>query len=206
MLRCRVADIGAPSIARIARRKAAHDAIASHLGDDGSGGDREAEGVSVDDCLHGAIDRRGDVAVDERDVRADAEDGDGARHRQQGGAQDVDAVDFGHTRRTDPDMRGPATGASPQRTVAGLAFIDAQQLRIVEPVAQRFREAAGIENHSRGDHRPGKRPAPGLVNAADQPRAAPFDLEIRHRPLPLRLVPQSVSAGQAGSASASVSV
>jgi len=58
------------------------------------------------------------------------------------------------------------------------------QEQYVEAVAQRFRKAAVIENHRRGDHRPGKRPAPGLVNAADQPRAAPFDLEIRHRPLP----------------------
>ena len=206
MLRCRVADIGAPSIARIARREAAHDAVAGHLGDDGSSGDREAESISVDDRLHGAIDRRGDVAVDQCDIGAHAEDSDGARHCQQGGAQDVDAVDFGHTRRADPDMRGPASGASPQCAVAGLAFLDAQHLRIVEPVAQGFREAAGIENHRRGDHRPGKRPAPGLVDAADQPRAAPFDLEIRHRPLPRRLVPQRVSAGQGGSACASVSV
>src|ERR1700730_14643174 len=75
VLRCRVADIGAPSIARIAWCEAAHDSVAGHLGNDGSGGDREAEGVSVDDRLHRAIDRRGDVAVDQCDVGAYAEDG-----------------------------------------------------------------------------------------------------------------------------------
>jgi hypothetical protein len=129
------------------------------------------------------------LAVDQCDVGAHAENGDGACHRQKRGAQNVDTVDFGHTRRTDPDMRGPASDAPPQCAVAGLAFLDAQHLRIVEAVAQGFREAAVIENHRRGDHRPGKRPAPGLVNAADQPRAAPFDLEIRHRPLPRDVVP-----------------
>ena len=63
---------------------------------------------------------------------------------------------------------------------ARLALFDAQHFRIVEPVAQGLREAAGIENHRRGDHRPGERPAPGFVDPADQPRAAPLDPEIRH--------------------------
>ena len=70
MLRCRVADIGAPSIARIARGEAPHDAIAGHFGNDGSCRDRKAKGVSVDDGQDGTIDRRSNVAVDQRNIGA----------------------------------------------------------------------------------------------------------------------------------------
>ena len=95
-------------------------------------------------------------------------------------------------------MRGPASDAPPQGAVACFAFLDAQHLRIVEPVAQRFREAAEIENHSRCDHRPGKRPAPGLVDAADQPRAAPLDPEIRHPNSPRGLCHKGANRARAG--------
>ena len=104
----------------------------------------------------------------------------------------------GDARRADADTGGAAIDAPPQRAVAGLALLDAQHLRIVEPVAQRFREAARIENHRSGDHRPGERPAPGLVDAADQPRAAPLDLEIRHPSPPGGLCHKGAGRASAG--------
>ena len=44
------------------------------------------------------------------------------------------------------------------------------------PAAHRHREPA----HRSRDHRPGKRPPPGLVDAAHQPLAPAFKREIRH--------------------------
>src|SRR5205085_4158660 len=49
MLRRRIADIGAPSIGRIARGETAHNAVARHFSDDGRSGDREAQSIAVDD-------------------------------------------------------------------------------------------------------------------------------------------------------------
>src|SRR5262249_12663332 len=44
-----------------------------------------------------------------------------------------------------------------------------------------------VENHRCGDHRAGQRPPAGLVDPADQSRAAPLDPEIRHSLSPLGL-------------------
>ena len=127
-----------------------------------------------------AGDGRGDAAVDERDIGADPEHVHGARHRQQRRAQDVDAVDFVHAGRADPDPRGSAIDAPPERAVAGLALFAGQHLRIVELVAEHLRETAGVENHGSRDYWSGERSPPGLVDAAHQPLAPAFKREIRH--------------------------
>src|SRR6266436_2094946 len=75
-----------------------------------------------------------------------------------------------------------AIDALPERAVAGLALFAGQHLRIVELVAEHLRETAGVEDHRSCDHRPGKRPPPGLVDAAHQPLAPAFKREIRHAP------------------------
>ena len=54
--------------------------------------------------------------------------------------------------------------------VQALALEGGQLLRIVEPVGI----APALEHHRRDHHRPGERPAPGLVDAGDQPRALPL--------------------------------
>ena len=191
----RISDIGLPAISRVARCQAAHDAVACYLGDDGGGSDREAERVAFDDGLHCNGDGRRDAAVHERHIGADPEHVDGARHRQQTRAQDVDAVDFVRARGTDPDPRGSAIDTLPQRAVAGLALFAGQHFRIIELVAKHLRETAGVEDHRSRDHRPGKRPPPGLVDAAHQPLAPAFKREIRHAPL---LVPCGGRFGKRG--------
>src|SRR6516165_1072853 len=75
----------------------------------------------------------------------------------------------------------PALAAPPERTVAGLALGPGQHFRIIEPVTQHFREPAGLEDHRSGDHRPGQRPSPDLIDAAHQSLALTLDREIRHR-------------------------
>ncbi len=183
----RVADIGLPAVPRIARRQIAHDPVAGHLGDDRGRGDRKAQRVTLDDGLHRAADGRRDGPVDQRDIGADPEPGDRARHRQQGRAQDVDAVDLARARRADPDARAAAVDAAPQNPPARLALLRRQCFRVVEAVAQRLGQPPRVEDHRGGDHRPGERPPPGLVDAAHEPLAAPLDREIRHRPSRRRL-------------------
>ena len=71
-----------------------HDVVASDLGDDASGGDRERDRVALDD----AIVRVGELAeresVDEAVVGRFAEALDRAAHGEVGGLEDVDSVDF----------------------------------------------------------------------------------------------------------------
>ena len=195
VLACRISDIGIPAISWVAQCQAAHDAVACYLGDDGGGSDREAQRIAFDDVLDCGGDGRGDGAVDKRHIGADPEHVHGARHRQQRRAQNVDAVDFVHAGRADPDPRGSAIDALPERAVAGLALFAGQNLRIVELVAEHLRETAGVEDHRSRDHRPGKRPPPGLVDAAHQPLAPTFKREIRHAPL---LVPCGGRFGKRG--------
>jgi len=185
----RVADIGLPAIAAIPSRECAHDAVARDLGDDRRRCNRKAEAVALYDRLHGAWERRRDITVDEGHVRTDLERSDSPRHRQQCRAQNIDAVDFTRTRGPDPDLCSAAIDAASERPPAGMTLFGSQHLRIVEPLVQGSREAAWVEDHCGGDDRPGERPAPSLVDAADDPFAAPFNREIRHRPSEERLLP-----------------
>ncbi len=180
MRRRRIADIGLPAVNRIARRKAAHDPVARHLGDDGGSGDREAERIPFDDGLHGAGQRRSNAAIDEGDIGPNSEHRHRPGHRQQGRTQNVDAVYFGDAGRRDADPGCTAIGTTPQGAVAGFPIFDSEHFRIVEPVSKCFRKTPRVENHRCGDYWPGERSTSGLVNPADEPCAAPFDLEIRH--------------------------
>jgi len=192
----RVSDIGLPTITRVTGCQTAHDPIARDLGNDRGRGDREAERVALDHGLHGAGNRRCNSSVDERGIRAYRQHRHGARHRQQSRTQDVKAVYFGHARRADPDTGGTAIGASPERLIADFTLLPGQHLRIIKLAAQHFRKAAGLEDHRSGHHRPGERPASGLVDAAHQPVTLPLDREIRHPPPPPTLVPRDRVAGK----------
>src|SRR5258708_238804 len=93
-----------------------------------------------------------DIAVDQGDVGGQAQRGNGAGHRAQTGAQDVDPVDLADAGGAHADF-----GAGEQRAAADLARLAGQYLRIVELAAQQAAEAAAVEDHRGGDHRPGER-------------------------------------------------
>ncbi len=132
---------------------------------------------------HGAGERRRDVAVDERDVRADPERRDRARHRQQRRAQDVDAC---RSRAHSPHRRRYGRRRARRSARAPASRPRARRRLSTFESSSRSRSTRGkrllIEHHRGGDDRTGERPAPGLVDAADDPRTAPLDREIRHRP------------------------
>jgi len=175
MLRRRVADIALPAIAGIAPSQLAHDLVARHLGDDRGGGDRQAPPVAADHRPRRAGQGRRDIAVDQRGVGHDAERAHGALHRQQRGAQDVDAVDLAHAGGADAD-----DGAAPDRQAIFVALLGAQHLRIVDAPAQRARHVIEVEHDRRRHHRSGERAAADLVDAADDAAAFILEGEIGH--------------------------
>jgi hypothetical protein len=179
LLRC-VSDVGLPAIARIARGKPTHNSIARDFGDDGRGGDREAERVAFDHGLNRTRERRSNAAVDERDIWPHSEHRHSPRHRQQSRAQYVEAIYFDCARRADPDAGGPAINAPTERAVAGLALFSGQHLRIVKLAAKHLGEPAGIENHRSGDHWPSQGSSPCLIDTTHQPLTLPLNREIRH--------------------------
>ncbi len=169
-----------PAITGVALRQPAHDSVAGDLGDDRGRGDREAQRVALDDCLHRARQSRGDIAVDQRDVGAQPQRRHRPRHRRKARPQNIDPINLAPARRPDADADRPAPGTSGQGAVAAFPQIAAQYLRIIEHAAQFAAEAPAVDDDRGGDHRAGQRSPPGLVNAANDPRAAALDGEIRH--------------------------
>jgi len=60
------------------------------------------------------------------------------------------------------------------------AGLGREDLGIVDGAAQRPRHVLEIEDDGGGDDGTGERPAPGLVDAADEPARFVFEREIRH--------------------------
>src|SRR5438034_1386965 len=97
-------------------------------------------------------------------------------------------------------MRTAPIRALKQRAITALAQLAAQHLRIIERAAQLAAKAPAIDDDRRGDDRPRQRSPPRLVDAADDPRAAALDGEIRHGLLaasPGPLVPLPCRGGNA---------
>ena len=113
------------------------------------------------------------VAVDQRRGGRARQGGERPGHRPERGPEDVRFLDLAHTGRAHADL-----GAAEQLAVERAAPRRRQGLRIVEAGGQRRR----VEHHRRGDHRPGPRPPPGLVDPGDRPAAGAFQREVRHPP------------------------
>ena len=121
-----------------------------------------------------------EVAVDERERRAQAEARDGAAHREEARLQDVHRLDLRDAGDADPDHRAAA-----QRGGELVAALRRQPLAVVDAVG----DGCGVEDHRRGDDRAGPGTAADLVDAADRPGACDLVGEVRcsahvvwHRP------------------------
>lgn len=134
-----------------------HDPVARDFGDDARRGDAEAAPVTADE--RGLRDGKGEhrPPVDQDVIRRERQRGHGAAHRLVGGAQDVQPVDF----RVLHDGQRPADcSVADEFLEEPLALLRRQLLRIIElPVTKTLRQ-----HHDRGDHRPGQRSAPSLIN------------------------------------------
>jgi len=89
-----VALVRGEAVLRVLEVEFAAEGVAVDFGDDGGGGDGEAECVAVDELGLGAG-RVDDHGVDEEVVGCDAELLDGGEHGHAGGLIDIDAVDGG---------------------------------------------------------------------------------------------------------------
>ena len=128
-------------------------------------------------ALHGAGQGRGAVAVHQREVGQGGEAGDSAAHCQQGGVQDVDALDLGDRGGTDADL--DAIGGA-QGDEGGQPLLGSELFRVIEQPGEPARHATR-EHHRGGEHRAGEGAAPDLVHASD-PAARPLlQGEVRHR-------------------------
>jgi len=127
-----VSRVVIPAVAGMGERELGHQPVARHLGHDRGGGDREAPAVAFHHGVRRAAKRRRDVAVDQGGGWRRGQGCDRALHRQQGRAQDIEAVDFRHVSDADADL-GIVLDRAEQR------FPDRarQFLGVVEPAGER---------------------------------------------------------------------
>ncbi len=164
MLRGGVALVTCESVLRIYRIHLIHILISRVLRQDRRGADRRLRGIPADDRARAqgqpkALEPRQTVAVDEQPLRAQAHGQHRAAHREKGGVQDVERVDFGRVRPADAE----AKSAPAYRRAQARPGLGTQHLRIRDAGDG----AARTQNHRRGHHRPRQRSAPRLIDAGD---------------------------------------
>src|SRR4030088_368992 len=180
MRRCAVTLVGCQVETRIAHIELLHHRIPVGFCEDGGSTDGGNACVALDDGFDCAaqpqvIEARQLVSID-LDVRGTyRQTQQRAAHREKCCAQDVEAVDLVAIR---PGHR-PRQRALADDWCESLPLLDGQDLRVCEAVYA----AARIENHGRGDDRPGKRPPACLVNTRTAyPLTAPSNAEQLHGP------------------------
>jgi hypothetical protein len=127
-----VAGIALPAEARIVARQIGHQPVARDLGKNRGGGNRQHLGVAADDGF-GWYGQVGDpVAVDQNRGRRHRQGGDCALHRQHGGAENIQGIDFVDigAPQGKPGLAGIAGVHQGLEAVLARAF--AHRLRIVE--------------------------------------------------------------------------
>ena len=171
-----IADIGLPAVAGPAHRQPGHRAVAHHLGDDRGGGDGQAACVAADHAAHRAGQRRGDVAVHQRQVRR-AGSRATARHIASNAARRMFSRSISAT-----EAAATAISALPDACSASNAArrCSAGQLLGVVEQGGEFARDAGGKNHGGGDHRSGERASADLVHSGDAPPGGFFQREVRH--------------------------
>ena len=137
-----------------------HLRITFDLGQDGSGADFGDAGIALHHGGCGHLDIGTAVAVDEHMLRRYRQLLDRLLHRQQGGLQDVDAVDFAGV---DAD-HAPGDGAFANLPGELFAATGAELFGIGETVNR----VVVVENHRGGNDVAHQRPAAGLVHPCQQ--------------------------------------
>ena len=153
-----VSLVAVPAITGVLGVEAKHVVVAIGLGENGSGGNREIGGIAFD---HGGVGnaRIGAeaVAVDEQVLGAEGEGCNGAVHGQEGGVEDVDAVDFFGR----DHAHGPGQGFALDDGAEGVALAFGELLRVV----QQFVAEAGGQDDGGGIDGARQASASGFVAA-----------------------------------------
>ena len=161
-----VALVRGEAVLGVEEVEVAHEGVAVNFGDDGGGGDGEAEGVAVEEAGLGA--GMGQLVqvyvhgVDEQVVGGDGEALDGEEHGEAGGLVDVDAVDglgidFGD---------GDRDGELADLAVEELSLLAGELLGVLEAEAGEGGGAGG-EDDGGGDNGAEESPAADFVDSGD---------------------------------------
>ena len=155
-----VALVLAEAILGKLRAEVTHHPVARDLGDDTGRGDRKADAIAIDDGGLGQGKGNDGQAVDQNVLWWIGQGFERDPHGPVGGAQDIDSIDL--------KMVDHANGPD--------NFGVTDQL-IVNLLAQFGRELFGVlqfsmpkllrQNRDRRHHRPGQRPASGLIDSSD---------------------------------------
>src|SRR6267378_2126686 len=171
VLRRAVPLVAGPGVARVARGEPLHQRVAHRLGDDRCGGDAMAVGIAVHDRFVRAGELGDREAVHEDEIGSAREAEQGAPHRKDRGAPDVEAIDLVHARGAHGDGECPGPHHAGQLGPLNRG----QQLRVTE-AANRFAERR--KHDGRGHHRTRQWTAACLVETGDE--SAPPPLAPRH--------------------------
>lgn len=165
-----VADVRRKPVHGIERVHAPHRAVADNLRDDRRRGNRGALLVSVDD---GAVGRRRGAepeTVDETCLGGRRERGESSGERAQVRAMQAEAIDLAGGHR----LNGDAGGAGEDSAEDLLALVRAELLRVVQETkacGPTTAHESVVEQHPRGDERPGEASPPRLVGPCDKANA-----------------------------------
>ena len=141
-------------------------AVAVHLGQNRRCRNGRHLGIAFDNRFSRNLQLRQTVAVDQHQGRFEPQPLDRAAHGQQRCLQDVQLVDFFDAGLGNAAAQGPGADFIEK----ALAPFFSQDLGVRQP----GNRLVDIEHHRSGNHRPGQRSAPGLVDADDQARPMPM--------------------------------
>jgi len=180
VLGCGIADIGLELPRGVARRRAAHVAVARHLGEDRRSGDGRTPRVAADDSPLLDLEVGDAEAVDQAQRVLAPQAAESGSQRLE--IRHVEAAGVDPTRATDDD-RCSGRGAHHERIqllAAGFGVL----LRVVQVRQRPARgegEAVEVEQDRRRDERARERAPPGLVGTGDE---APLERAIEGEQLP----------------------
>ena len=170
-----VARVAFPPVSGMVAGEPFHDAVARHLGDDRRRRNGEAEAVAGDNGAGRHREGRRHVAVDQRRLRRRGEGANRTLHGDEGGPENIQAVDLGDLGDADADV-GAGLDFREKRFADGAL----QLLGIVEARGQRGRQAAAIKYRRCRDDRTGPWPAARFVDPGDAAAHFRFEFPARH--------------------------
>ena len=151
-----IALVAAEVVTRVELAELVHEGIAFDLGNDGGGGDGDAEGVAIDDGSD--IREREIKGVADDCIGPDGELFEGAEHAESSRGEDADAIDFLDGGPTDGERHGVTDLRG--EFIAGFFGKDLGVADLGLPAES----AASRQHHHPGRDRPGDRPAADLID------------------------------------------
>lgn len=178
-----VTHVGGPAVSGKFRCQANHHPVAGDFGHDRCRRNRQRQTIAFHHGRDAAGQGRPAIAVHQTMIDGQGQRRDGALHGEIGGPKNIAAVNLRDIGGAPSEGDG---GGGFEFSEQPLPARRGQLLGIVEAVAQRCRQSAGVKHRRTCNHRPRPRTAPGLIDAGDdrrRPRRQDlmFQSEVGHR-------------------------